>query len=526
MTRFKFGGRAPGGVARSPSHTGPSLVAAGQVIVIFVFSLGALFAILAVVIDVGSFWNNSLHVQQAAEAAAMAGVPYMPGDFPTASSKATAEAQRNGFSAANGATVTPTVNLESNRRLDVTVSRSYATYFLRVLGINNVRVTRTATAEYTLPVPMGSPLSTYGDNSGNYWGAAEAQGSDRSYGDAYGTYFNPNPTLNNQYDSRGYQYAIEVPAGAGATSIDLYDPAFCAVDDQKGTGDHWIPWDVAGWPAVSIYYTLWSDPAETPLDYTDDVQVASSGTLFESKRQVDKSAALRENSAAWPGHALWSLSDCTNDPYHNQWWTLTTVVSPGTYRLQVTTSNLLNLNDQKGASAENMWALRAVATDPTHKAYVYGLGKMVIYANVANGTTLFYLGRIEAVHAGKTMVIQLFDPGDASGNSSIEVLQPSSTGYVPARFNYTADANATGSKSGTNVSSLKTTIGGTGQYNNSWVTLTIPLPKTYTAPLPPGEPAGTLGGWWKIRYTFDSTTTDTTTWQVSIRGNPVHLVLP
>ena len=195
---------------------------------------------------------------------------------------------------------------------------------------------------------------------------------------------------------------------------------------------------------MSIYFTLWSDPAATPLDYSDDVQVASSGTLFENRRQVDKSAAYRENSAAWPGHAFWSLPACTTDTYHNTWWTLATLVSPGTYRLQVTTTNLLNLNEQKGASAENMWALRAVPTDPTYKPYVYGLGKMVIYANVANGTTLFYLGRIEAVHAGKTMVIQLFDPGDASGNSSIEVLKPTATGYVPTKFNYTADANAVG----------------------------------------------------------------------------------
>jgi len=514
-------------VAPPPGSAGRRrLRARGQVLVLFVFALGALFAILALVIDIGNIWNNSLHVQQAAEAAAMAGVPYMPGDLPTASTKATAEAQRNGFSAAGGATITPAINLESNRRLDVTISRSYGTYFLRLLGMNTVRVSRTGTAEYTLPVPMGSPLSTYGDNTGYFWAAAMSQGANRTYGDAYGTYYNPNPTLNNQYDSRGYQYAIEVPVGAGATNIDLYDPMFCAVDDQKGTGDHWIAWNQTGWPAVSIYYTLWSDPASTPLDYSDDVQVASSGTLFENKRQVDKSVALRENSATWPSHAFWSLPDCTTDAYHNQWWTLATVVSPGTYRLQATTTNPLNINDQKGTSAENMWALRAVATDPTYGPHVYGLGKMVIYANVANGTTLFYLGQIEAVHAGKTMVIQLFDPGDASGNSSIEILQPTATGYTPARFNYIADSNAAGSKTGTNVASLRTTINGVAQYNNSWVTLTVPLPKTYTAPLPPGEPAGTLGGWWEIRYTFDSTTTDTTTWQVSIRGNPVHLVLP
>ena len=494
----------------------------GQVLVLFVFALGALFAILAMVIDVGNIWSNSLHVQQAAEAAAMAGVPSMPGDFPTARSKAIAEAARNGFSSAGGATVTPAINVESIRRLDVTVTRTYGTYFMRLLGINTVTISRTATAEYTLPVPMGSPLSAYGDGTGNFWAAAMSQGANRGYGDAYGTYYNPSPTLNNQYDYRGYQYTIDVPVGAGATSIDLYDPTFCAVDPNKGTGDHWISGPTNG---MSTYFTLWSDPAETPLDYTDDVQVASSGSLFEDKRQVDKNPGppdLRDTGIS--GYA--SLPDCQSDPYHNHWWTLASVTSPGSYRLQVTTTNPLDANDQLGVSAENMWGLRAVSTDPTHLPHVYGLGKMLIYANIPNGVANFYLGRIEAVHAGKTMVIQLFDPGDASGNSSIEILQPTATDYVPITFNYTADANAGGSKSGTNVSSLKTTINGTTQYNNSWVTITVPLPKTYSAPHPATEQAGILGGWWKIRYTYSSSTSDTTTWQVSIRGNPVHLVLP
>jgi Flp pilus assembly protein TadG len=524
--RFKESAAARSDTAARDGHRRRRGGVRGQVIVLFAGGSVLLFAILAIVIDVGNLWNASIHVQQAAEAAALAGVPYMPGDFATASSKAREEAAKNGFAAASGATVTPAINAESNRRLDVSITKDYGTFFMRVVGINTVKVTRTATGEYTLPVPMGSPLSKYGDNSGFFWAAAESQGSNRSYGDAYGTFYNPNPTQNSQYDATGYQYAIDVPAGAGATNIDLYDPTFCAVDDRKGTGDHWIPWDSAGWPATSIYFTLWSDPAATPLDYSDDVQVASSGTLFEGKRQVDKSATYRNTAATWPGHAFFALPDCQADPYHNQWWTMTTVTTPGMYRLQVTTTNPINVNDQKSTSAENMWSLRAVPTDPTFKPYVYGLGKMVIYANVTNGTTLFYLGRIEAVHAGKTMVIELFDPGDASGNSSIEVLKPTSTGYVATPFSYTADANATGSRLGTNVSLLRTTINGAAQYNNSWVTLTVPLPKTYTAPLPPGEPAGTQGGWWKIRYTFDSITSDTTTWQVSIRGNPVHLVQP
>jgi Flp pilus assembly protein TadG len=498
----------------------------GQVLVMFAAGIPLFFAVMAVVIDVGSLWNESIHVQLAAEAAALAGVPYMPGDFATASSVARAEARKNGYLSPS-ATVTPVVNAESDQRLDVSITATFGTYFLRIFGMNTINVTRVATAEYTLPVPMGSPLSTYGDNSGRFWAAAETEGANRSYGDAFGTYYNPSPTLNNQYDPTGYQYGIVIPAGAGATNIDLYDPTFCAVGDQKGAGDHWIPWDATNWPAVSTYYTLWSDPAATPLDYSDDVQVTSTGSLFEAMRQVDHSVTYRDPNAAWPASPYASLPDCTNDPYHNAWYTFATITTPGTYRLQVTTTNPINPADQLGTSAENMWSLRAVPTNPAYRPYVYGLGRMVIYANVAQGNTLFYLGRIDAVHAGKTMVIQLFDPGDASGNASLQILQPKATGYAPATFSYTADTNATaGYRSGTNLTSLTTTVNGSSRYQNSWVTLTIPLPKTYTAPVPPGEPAGTLGGWWKISYTYDSTTTDTTTWQVSIRGNPVHLVQP
>ena len=52
----------------------------------------------------------------------------------------------------------------------------------------------------------------------------------------------------------------------------------------------------------------------------------------------------------------------------------------------------------------------------------------------------------------------------------------------------------------------------------------VPIPGTYgqAGLQPPGDPAP---GWWKIRYTVQSAN-DTTTWQVSVLGNPVHLVVP
>ena len=499
--------------------------ASGQILVMFAGGMVLLIGVLAVVIDVGSLWNASIHAQLAAEAAALAGVPYMPGDFSTASSLAVAEAGRNGYSTSTGATVTPSLNTESSQRLDVTVSSNFNTYFMGVIGIKTVRVTKTATAEYSLPVPMGSPLSNFGDNSGSFWTVIAAQGSDRGNGDAFAAYYNPNPTLNTQYDANGYQYAIVVPAGAGSTNIDLYDATFCAVDPTKGTGDRWL--SDPTFPSVSTYFTLWSDPAATPLDYTDDVAVAQTGTRFEHERQSDRSATYRDTNYTYSSGTLFALPDCTTTTYHNKWWTLGTVTTPGTYRLQITTTMASNPNDQKGTSASNKFGVRAVTSSSTWKASVYGLGKMAIYANISNGTTNFYLARIDAVHAGKSMVVSLFDPGDASGTASIQVMKPTSTGYTPATFSYTADSNANSCcRSGTNVTSLTTVQSGTSRYNNSWVTITIPLPKTYTAPLPPGEPAGTLGGWWKIAYTYDSTATDSTTWMVQIRGNPVHLVQP
>ena len=59
----------------------------------------------------------------------------------------------------------------------------------------------------------------------------------------------------------------------------------------------------------------------------------------------------------------------------------------------------------------------------------------------------------------------------------------------------------------------------TPRFQGCWLTIQIPIPTTYTAPQP---------GWWKIQYNIGTGTgaSDLTTWQVEIRGNPVHLVLP
>ena len=74
------------------------------------------------------------------------------------------------------------------------------------------------------------------------------------------------------------------------------------------------------------------------------------------------------------------------------------------------------------------------------------------------------------------------------------------------------------------MTQIQTSVGGAAQFNNHLVTITIPLPSTYGAGglTPPARPEP---GWWKIEYQMNAAN-DTTTWGVSINGNPVHLIVP
>jgi hypothetical protein len=147
----------------------------------------------------------------------------------------------------------------------------------------------------------------------------------------------------------------------------------------------------------------------------------------------------------------------------------------------------------------------------------------------------FYLAQIDAEHAGKTMVIKLWDPGDTGDlSAALRILQPTDSDYVETPFSFSAErvaANAAScsNRTGRNVSSVTTNTGGYMVFNGCWLTIEIPLAADYDAPRPATEDPSVEGGWWKIRYVMGNESTtpafDLTTWQVELRGNPVHLVL-
>ena len=135
----------------------------GQVIVIFAGAM-LLFAMLAAaVIDLSWYWTNNLRMQRAADAAALAGVVFLPGEPGLAISAARAEASKNGYThLAGGVVVTPVQDPTNNRRLIVTINANVGTYFARVAGISSWPASRTSKSEFVLPVPMGSPENYYG----------------------------------------------------------------------------------------------------------------------------------------------------------------------------------------------------------------------------------------------------------------------------------------------------------------------------------------------------------------------------
>jgi hypothetical protein len=516
----------------------------GQTLVIVALMLVPLLGFTGLVSDVAWYEVNLMRIQRAADAAALAGVVYLPNNVPGAQTAAQQEAAKNGYTnGAGGVAVAATPEALNNRILGVSVSAPVRSWFARLLGVTQFNARRTARAEFVLPVPMGSPEDYYGinvvcrntDTSPNcpqvtsaagagtlaplgFFGGVEARGTERQNGDAYSTYYNGRPTLNPGFDANGYQYIVEFGPGTVGGSVWLYDPMFCATGAgtssgrRLGAGDNWF--SNGGTGITSVYNLL--DMNGTPYTLADDTLIATSGALFANSNAVDKGPLYRgdQNYGGYNGSGS---ADCQSSPYHNNWWRLATGLGEGQYRLQVTTNS-----GSLSEDAINAFGIQATAASGP-SARVYGQSRMEAFI-VINNTSVFYLAQIEAAHAGKTLEIRLFDPGDIS-DTVFKIRLPTATGFVYPSFTFSATGSSCGAAtSGGPTTSLRTSdAAGCRYYNNQWVTISVPIPATYTAPTPPGEPGP---GWWKIEYNTLGTGQDITTWEVNIRGNPVHLITP
>jgi hypothetical protein len=464
--------------------------------------LVVLLGMAAFAVDLGWLYLNANRVQKTADAAALAGVVNLPTDVAQAQADAASAATANGFASA-ALTATP----GPDNRLDVEVTAAVETFFLNVFGIGTVDVTRQASAQFILPVPLGSPDNCMGrDPTGLYcsgdpgfWVAINGTETAKIHGDAFTARCLGNEASgpdwscegsNGQQRSTGYDYAIEVAPGTSSLTVRLYDAGFY---DRIAAGVPFspnIPFEFAvsaGGGVNTTFQLLAAD--NTPYDSSDNPPIAGCGLSIAAEAQAST--------------------------YQDRWATLCTLTSlppsGGIYVLKVNTTG--------SSGGSNSFSIAATTTGPP--ARVYGLNDMGLYNNNNGASATINLAEIDPIHAGKTMLVGLFDSGDAQARVRLEVLQPNGN-VANCSWSARADTGTPG-PGGSGLCSIEATVPGTGddpwerRYNGQWLDIEIEIPSSY---------ACSSDCFWQVRYTFSdgSQATDRTTWTARVVGNPVRLV--
>lgn len=391
--------------------------------------------------------------------------------------------------------------------------------------------------QVTVPVPT-PPGETVAPTTQGFWGAIITAGGVRRNGDRYAPqwYYSGSPASNPDHNPEGYDYIAEFGGSNGR--VHLFDPVFCATGENPlgsgnfGAGDHWTDLPATGGVAtgpVTTEFTLYN--TRGTVEKSDDTMVGT--PLIYTTRASDQSGEFDNPANGGPGGGDVPTGapviPCSSSPAivaaHNNWVDLATGLPTGTYRVNVKSSQPGNAP----TGAENMWSIYVGDDGGPGSARVYGEGRMLAYSNLtgAASTQKFYLTQIGKELQGKTMEIQLFDPGDVAGDATLRIRSPDGGVYNNVSFSYQADGECRGGVSdscaGSGQTSIRTAVSGASSFDNSVITIRIPLPTTYGngGLRPAGE---TEDGWWQVEYEVGAAN-DTTTWEVSILENPIHLVV-
>ena len=513
----------------------------GYVAVMVGILMTVLLSFCAFAVDVGSWYYTGQRAQRAADAAALAGVPYLPGDSANAYVTARSLAAQNNFATSADTTVVPAVDGRPTR-LRVTVSRTVKNNFGWLMGLPETTVTRSAVADYAGPVPMGSPCNEFGDdpdpgsrrssncdNTGQFWANVGSPQAPKVSGDAYQNQMGTNA----DYDVNGYYYSITVAKQVTNLTIEAFDPALINVGDQCTA-------NLAGASALQKNSnTVVGDPdtryaAGSTKYCTGDIRFGGTGEVKTRFSVLAPTPATNQ----WDPTSYVPVLGCTTDfPGYSgnlsvaldtksagfkadvadnfrQWVRLCRVngvTEPGTYLIQVKTNGIGN----DLASGHNRFSLRAWGTNnqAEDEISVAGFGKMAMYGNTPAGTSKFFLARVPSGSRGQLFTVRLFDIGDGTtGNSTIKVLPPAESG-----------AGFTGCiGSGVQNGPLSDcTINVNSSFNGQWQEVTVPLPANYSC-----TDSSPTGCWLRLEFFYGtgSNPADTTSWTASIAGDPVRLV--
>lgn len=249
-----------------------------------------------------------------------------------------------------------------------------------------------------------------------------------------------------------------------------------------------------------FHFTLMSENG-TPLDDSDNYALPGCTKTYTSSTAFELD---------YLGSKRW-----------NKLCTITPAMASGTYILRASNTP----NSANTADGSNQWGLVAKYANATGDGLcdgrtdatcprVYGRDAISVYANTSSASASFFLAEIPEYHTGKTLELELWDPGE--GGSHIEILQPTGANtWGNKTFSWTSydEGSTTAVASGTNVTQVSVTG---NVFNGRLLRIRINL-DNYSPPA--------SNKWWRIKYTFGSgSVTDRTTWSAKVIGDPVHLV--
>lgn len=268
----------------------------GVVAVLVVLSLsGFMLAAAAFGVDIARWYLEAQRVQNAADAASLGAVTYMPQDLAKARTEAEVISTRNSYPDSGTSTVT-TEQGDKPSRVRVTVCSTIDNTFGGIIGIARTKICRTAMSDYAGPQPMGSPCNVFGNEPAGttgappvasqlqvpapascnripqFWMSVAGPEVPKENGDQYDTRYCSSSsssgctgTKNDDYRPEGEFLLVRVAQAAVGKSVtlQLYDPNYVPNQDRCDL------------TPSGKYPTSWSNPWVTASDAPNRYQVTT-----------------------------------------------------------------------------------------------------------------------------------------------------------------------------------------------------------------------------------------------------------
>ena len=383
----------------------------------------------------------------------------------------------------------------------------------------------------------------------------------------------------------GYNYLITIPSTGGY--IQVYNAAFAPDGGPNGTsGPHNNCDNFRGWTPCSSGGSYYLHEQDSVTDFTNkQLFTASRYTLFQvvnhfiraNDVKLTQTTVYPIDATNWSsnpptyknvntGTTITQTYDVPGNPtnmsiYHN-WIDVATyngsgdnglvslnqygtpgsyltggMLVGGTYRLRV--DNLDYNGAPSGAGSQNAshkaYAVRVLDSSKNLCTTACSLGSwndMSWYTPIATQTFKMPLFQLPPYYAGKTVTIDIWDPGDISGagNVYIDIIDPATNAIATSATGVRIyDLGVQRSNAGTLVSApgntqatILATSGNTVYYNGHWLHFELPVASNWN---PGNNPAN---WWWSLQYRTNlangTVAIDTVTVAVGLKGNPAHLL--